>query len=356
MNPPGTRTRLFVISLCFLAAAMLVAAEADKPKAPAESHTEALVIGRDAKTRFGRLSTLRLDGDGNLLACDAAKKHIRVISPAGKTLATWPLKLAPDAMWRCADGTIYVAGSGKIAKLNKDGKVLKTVDLPSVDAKATTKPARGRGRGRRGRSKPPKPSGITVMKNDVFVAIGVSWSLRSRSTIVRLTRDLTAPKIIARDLRGCCQRLDMTAKDGVLYVAENARHRVVKYDRDGKVLGKWGRRERTEITGFGSCCNPMNLCFGPDGMLYTAESGLGRIKVYSPDGKFLSLVGYVGVARFQRAGQLAASCSNIAIAVSADGARVYVQDVKNNLIRVLEVKVDAKASTQPTTRNTEKKK
>ena len=104
MNLPGARTRLFVIFLCFLAVAALGAAEADKPKGPVESHKETLVIGRDAKTRFGRLSTLRLDGDGNLLACDAAKKHIRVISPAGKTLATWPLKLAPDAMWRCADG------------------------------------------------------------------------------------------------------------------------------------------------------------------------------------------------------------------------------------------------------------
>jgi hypothetical protein len=125
------------------------------------------------------------------------------------------------------------------------------------------------------------------------------------------------------------------AKDGVLYVAENARHRVVRFDRDGEVLSTWGRRARTNVAEFGSCCNPMNLCFGPGGVLYTAESGLGRVKRYTPEGKFLGLVGYVGVTRFTRAGRLAASCSNIAIAVNKDGSRVFVQDLKKNIIRVL---------------------
>ena len=67
----------------------------------------------------------------------------------------------------------------------------------------------------------------------------------------------------------------------------------------------------------------------------TALMGLGRIKRYTPKGKFLGLVGYVAVPRFRRPGPVAASCSNIAIAVSKDAARVYVQDVKRNLIRVL---------------------
>jgi sugar lactone lactonase YvrE len=141
----------------------------------------------------------------------------------------------------------------------------------------------------------------------------------------------------------------MVSRDGLLYVAENRRHRVVKYDRNGKLLEKWGRHDRKNIDGFGSCCNPMNLCFGPKGELYVAETGLGRIKRYSAEGKFLALVGYVDVPRFSRASRLATACSNIAIAVSKDEARIYVLDFKKNIIRILaksDTKVDGKLNGQ----------
>jgi len=82
----------------------------------------------------------------------------------------------------------------------------------------------------------------------------------------------------------------------------------------------------------------MNLYFDARGRLYTTESGLGRVKCYTTDGKLLALVGYVGVQRFERAGPLAASCSNMALAVTPDGGRVYVMDYKGNMIRVLEKK------------------
>ena len=130
----------------------------------------------------------------------------------------------------------------------------------------------------------------------------------------------------------------MVAWEDALYVAENSRHRVVKLDETGKVLSKWGDRDRVNIEGFCSCCNPMNLYYSPKGWLYTDESGLGRVKRYSTDGKFLELVGYVGVARFKQSGRLAASCSNITVAANKDESRVYVLDYKDNLIRVMESK------------------
>ena len=282
------------------------------------THKEVEPIGLTPEIKFGNLTTFCMDREGNLLACDSKANEIRKISPAGKTLARWKFNFAPNAIHACPDGTIYVAGQGKVAKLDKTGKVLKTVETDGSNFPAG------------------RPSGITATKRDVFVCIGSGWSLRSRSSIVRFDRDLGQPTIIAEDLRGCCQRLDTIAKDGVLYVAENARYRVLKCDRNGKILSKWGNRDRRNIEGFGSCCNPMNLCFGPKGELYTAESGLGRIKRYSTDGEFLGLVGYVGVERFNRAGRLAASCSNITVAVNKDVSRIYVLDFKNNLIRVME--------------------
>jgi len=295
----------------------LCQARQPKPSPAGPSHEETAVIGQTEDTRFGRLATICLTADGKLLAADADRSEIKVFNGDGKVLATWKPGFAPSALHACEDGTVYVGGTGWLAKLDASGKVLKTVSAEE------------------GGFPRAKASGLTRMGQDVFASFGASWSLRSTAVIVRLDTDLANAKTIATGLRGCCQRLDLVGKDGVLYVAENTRHRVVRYNREGEVLSQWGRQDRTEIDGFGSCCNPMNLCIGPGGVLYTAESGLGRIKRHNLDGEFLSVVGYVGVDRFQSAGQLAASCSNIAVAVNKDGSRVYVQDFKNNVIRVL---------------------
>ena len=79
-------------------------------------------------------------------------------------------------------------------------------------------------------------------------------------------------------------------------MAENSRHRVVRYDRDGKSSAAFGKRDRDGVgAGFGGCCNPMNLCFDSAGDLLVAESD-GKVKHFTPAGKY---VGLVGVARRQ---------------------------------------------------------
>lgn len=295
--------------------------------AEAASHVELEPLA----VEFKRLSSLRLHPGGNLLACDEGAQEIKVINPAGKQVATIKPGFGPEAINVAANGTIYCGGKGQLAKLDKSGRALKTAPVPENIASTIASK-------RRAMSRKPRISGIAVCGEDVFVAFGSGWSLGSKSKLFRFDLELENPQLLAEGLRGCCQRCDIVARDGVLYLAENSAHRVVLFDREGEVRGKWGARSRTELQGFGACCNPMNLSFDSSGVLYTAESGIGRVKRYSTDGKFLGLVGHVGVQRFTRAGPLAASCSNIAIAVAPDGGRVYVMDYKNNLIRVLQKK------------------
>ena len=280
---------------------------------------------------FGRLSALRLDRCGRLLAGDAEAKVIKVINSRGKQIGTFMPGFAPEAIDVAPDGTIYCGGEGQLAILDRCGNVLRTAPIP--DDAASQLPTK-----RRAKSRPLRISGIAVSHNDLFVAFGSGWSLGSKSKLFRFDRKLKNPKLLAEGLRGCCQRCDIVAAEGVVYLAENSAHRVVVYHRDGHVLDKWGARSRTDVEGFGACCNPMNLCFDAHGVLYTAESGLGRVKRYTTDGEYLGLLGYIGVERFASAGRLAASCSNIAIAVTPNGDRVYVMDYKNNLIRVLKKK------------------
>jgi sugar lactone lactonase YvrE len=324
----------YLVGLCLAVVAVVAPGWAAEPPrwvdeaAETASHVETAPL----EVAFDELTALRLHVNGDLLACDAGAKCVKVIGPDGKLRTSWKLDFGPESLDVAADGTVYTGGEGVLAKLDRKGQVLKSV---RVSDQVPPPPAEPQPRGPQRKE---RVSGIAATEKDLFVAYGAGWSLRSRSRLVRFDRELANAAVIAEQLRGCCQRCDIAARDGKVYIAENAAHRVLCLDREGAVLAKWGQQAREGIEGFGSCCNPMNLCFDRAGVLYAAESGLGRVKRYATDGKFLGLVGYVGVERFDQAGHLAASCSNIAIAATPDGARVYVMDYKQNRIRVLQQK------------------
>jgi hypothetical protein len=168
-------------------------------------------------------------------------------------------------------------------------------------------------------------AGIATTASDVFAALRVGYSF----TVTRYSHRLTDPKPVVSRLRGCCGQMHIVAAGDKVFAAENARHRVVSFDRDGQVVAAWGKAGRTNVEDFGSCCNPMNLWAAPDGSLYTSEASLGRVKHYSADGKFLGLVGKATVD---------GGCVNVSLAASADGSRVFVLDRGANAIRVLEKK------------------
>jgi sugar lactone lactonase YvrE len=132
---------------------------------------------------------------------------------------------------------------------------------------------------------------------------------------------------IVHDLSGCCGQMDVQCSDSGVYVAENSRHRVTRYDNDGKEIASWGQSARSGLQGFGGCCNPMNLAFGADGSVYTAESETGRVKQYSPEGELLSLVGKV---------DLVPGCKKVAIGVAQDGGHVYMLDITRNHILIMD--------------------
>ncbi len=314
--------------------------ESKAPKGPPDYGAPEFDAGAEMATheevdplpvKFESLTTLQLDSEGNLLACDGGANQIKVISPDGLLKSSISLQFGPEALDIAPDGTIYCGGHGQIVHLKKTGEILATGVSPD---EAETEIASKRKR----RSSNARISGVAVLGDHVFVAFGTGGGTGSKSKLYRYGRDLQNPVLLAEGLRACCQRCDLAALDGTLYLAENGAHRVVMVAPDGEVIRKWGERSRTDLEGFGSCCNPMNLCFGSDGVLYTSESGLGRVKRYSADGEYLGLVGYVGTTRFTRASGMATSCSNIAIDVTPDGKTVYVMDFKNNQIRVLKHK------------------
>ena len=170
-----------------------------------------------------------------------------------------------------------------------------------------------------------KASSISATDDNVFLATHAAAGYGF--DVWKMDADLASGERIITGLSGCCGQMDVKASEDGLFVAENSKHRVGRYDGDGKLVCQWGHGARKGIEGFGSCCNPMNVAFGPGGTVYTAEDDTGRIKRYSPDGELLGLVGSV---------DLVPGCKNCSIAVSGDGSRVYMLDITRGHIVQME--------------------
>lgn len=132
-------------------------------------------------------------------------------------------------------------------------------------------------------------TGMAVTDRDVFVAC---MSAKGYGYAVwRTDRELKNPKKLVERLAGCCGQMDIQASEGELWVAHNGRHKVEHYDRDGKRLSSFGKRDRTHAEGFGGCCEPKNLRFAPNGELFASESGPPTcVKRFTTTGKFLGVM------------------------------------------------------------------
>lgn len=172
-----------------------------------------------------------------------------------------------------------------------------------------------------------KISSISSSKDYVFVTTRALTGYGF--DVWRTDNEFANGEVIIEGLSGCCGQMDVQCCEQGIFVAENSRDRVVHYDVDGEKITQWGKSDRTGIDGFGSCCNPMNVCFDKEGFVYTAESSLGRIKRFDAKGNLVSFVGDV---------DLVPGCKNVSIAVSPVSDNIYMLDLTRNHIKVMQPK------------------
>jgi len=92
---------------------------------------------------------------------------------------------------------------------------------------------------------------------------------------------------------------------GALWAVNPGKHGLEQYRENGDLLSAW-YRPSMELDGFAGCCNPIHIAFRSDGLLVTLEKGLSRVKVYSPDQKMIAVVAAPDV--FGANAQAAACC------------------------------------------------
>jgi hypothetical protein len=329
------------------------ARDKDSSWKPACSETSLIQVG-DLK-RPGALKNFCLDAEGNLLTCYVPQQgggpknapSIRVYSPKGELLKTLPLEIKAETICQAKDGSIFVAGDGRVQKLDAAGKVLATAKSPVADeavtisketedmvleqSKQTKRPfkealASMKTSLERRRS---EVTGLTVTDKDVFMAVPSPSDYTFR--VYRLSHDLTEPKQVVDKLRGCCGQMDIQSHDGNLWIPHNARHSIETHDRDGNELAKFGKSGKVKPSDFGGCCEPKNLRMLPDGDILAAESGPPTcIKLFSSTGKFKEVVAVANGSK--------GDCVRVTVERSPDGSQYYLLDTTRDAIRVFTAK------------------
>jgi hypothetical protein len=386
-------------------------------KEPTESGnvTHAFKKSVSVRNADGRLSILSfcLNKDGQIVALlgnesgygpsqDAkSESGVRVLSKDGESVKEWKVDFVAQSINVGSDGTVYVAGSGIVAKFSPDGKLLKKLELPHIadflknkdvirkraeeEARERTQSAKSfviasKNRVKRLEATPAdkrsssdtlaieqlktaikmmeKDQGeeqsidsiveqitarmriinsVAVSDRDVFIVCGENTGYGY--SVWRMDHDFGSAKQVMKGLAGCCGQMDVQVHGDDLLVAENCQHSFARFDRDAKKIGEWGGRATGDDNGkcFGGCCNPMNVRCGPNGDIFTAESE-GVIKRFSGKGDFVALVA-------KR--PLSGGCKNVAVAASADGRLIYCCDKPGSRINIFEEKPKTLAQAKP---------
>lgn len=368
LKPRPTIALVLVAGAMFTAPATSLAAESSyerqqreaaaargKDSAWKASTTEVALIQVGDPKKPGALRNYCLDADGNILTCyaprdsSAASKTasgVRVYSPDGKLTKTWPLEIKPTAIAVAKDRSIFVAGDGRVLKLDANGKVLASGTAPSVSepvviskevesmvkdmVKQTKQPLEAELKRMKASLEQRRldVTGLAASDRDVFMAIGSPTDFSYR--VYRFNHALENPTQVVDKLRGCCATMDVQAHDGNLWIPHNGRHMVESRDRDGKELTKFGKGGKVKPDDFGGCCEPKCMRVLPNGDILTAESGPPTcIKRFSADGKLLEVVAVI---------ETKGDCVRVTVEKSPDGSRYYLLDTTRDAIRVFKAK------------------
>ena len=124
--------------------------------------------------------------------------------------------------------------------------------------------------------------------------------------------------------------------DGLVAVVHPAALRIECYSPDGTMQRFWGEAG-SNVEGFFGCCNPAHFAVLRDGRYVTAEKGLLRVKVYSSDGEFESVV--ADHSQLETPGPAAGGDlwdhEYRAVDVAADArGRILVLDLSTGVVRV----------------------
>lgn len=139
--------------------------------------------------------------------------------------------------------------------------------------------------------------------------------------------------------RDFCGATDVAfARNGHVYVSDGyCNGRVLEYDADGKKVRQWGQRG----TGPGEFNLAHAIAISPQGNVYVADRGNGRLQWFDPQGKFLGELKYGGElynVTFNQAGDLYVSTHVKGVPLDTEFNMVKIDPVSGKMLGRFEVR------------------
>ena len=407
--------RLLGLAAALALPAAVVGEESRATKAAAEpTHEKVTAVKVQGKNGHG-VQTLCADSQGRVLALVAASRHfdttvkntsseVRVLSPDGKPVESWKVPFHAQSLNVGPDGTVFVAGDGKVARFDKAGKELGQVELPHIAEllkdqagmrkqaeqqikvqKESFERAKKQFTEQKERLEKKKPEELTAaekkqleqfkmilksyeQQGDYYARLtvdsvvagtvgrlkvinGIAVSEKDLFLVCgeskgygyaiwRMTHDFKDAKQVKGAVGGCCGQMDIQVAGTDFLLAENTNYKFARYDRAGKALGAWGKGMMAQPGK-----EPPPDCFGGccNPMNLRVATG-GDVLTAESEGvikRFSAKGEFLGtVAKVQLTG----GCKNVAVAMTPDADRVYFCDQPNSQVIILARKSDKKAS------------
>ncbi len=233
--------------------------------------------------------------------------EVKVLDTMGKLHRRWTTDKPGYCVASDNDGVVFVGEAGQVERFDAAGKRLSVWQDPDRLGLITA---------------------IAFFGDSVFLADAQDRCIRRYDRSGKWLSD------IGRDnnTRGFLipnGHLDFAVDgQGIIHVANPAKHRIERYTIEGELLGHFGKFGMARPEDFPGCCNPTNLTLTSQGHVVVTEKAGPRMKVYahapskpqtSASADSPKLLAFVGAEFFD------ANCKNMDVAVDPQGL-VYVVD------------------------------
>jgi hypothetical protein len=372
-----------------------------------EKASEISIASKDGKLK---LQTLTADKNGNVLGLVGAPRYfdpseknspvaeVHVYDADGKKVRDFSVGFNGQSLNTAPDGTIFVAGDGKLGKFSADGKSLGTVALPHIeellkdkakmkaDAEAQLKQQQEsfersvkQFKERVEKLEAKKAEELTKaeksqleqykqilesyketekyyksMSVDSIISQTVGRLRTINSVAVtpkdvfivcgeskgygyaiwRMTHDFKDPKQVMGSVGGCCGQMDLQVGGDDFLLAENTKYQFARYDRDGKKVGSWGKGQMAAV-GQESPPDCFGGCCNPMNLRVGAK---GNVYTAESEGVIKSYSPKGEFLSTVARAPLSGGCKNVAVAVTPDEKTVFFCDQPGSKIIVLKKK------------------
>lgn len=260
--------------------------------------------------------SLAVDSRDRLYA--AGDSEIKVFDPDGTLRRRWGVSAPAHAVAVAGDGRVFVGESGRLEIFDSEGRLAETWEDAERLGRVTA---------------------IGFAGGDVLAADASRRAIRRYAAGGRFLNDIggnnrTQGFLIPNGV------LDFSVDaDGIIHAANPGKHRIERYTPDDRLLGRFGRFDGNDPSGFPGCCNPTNVTVAR-GRIYVTEKAAPRVKSYDFQGRLLSVIATgpldpdgpaaccappVPGSRPAASGLFDPNCKNMDIAVDGRG-QVYVAD------------------------------